>query len=555
MTTRILRARRLVRLALEKLLAPEDDFYEMNRAIRALGRFFAQETGYNGRNEQGGFGRKTATAFGWAIGPDQAAACLREHLRTRRLLQGVQAGLETARRRFPGESLQVLYAGCGPYALLLLPFALRYDPGAVQVTLLDLHAESLEAVRRLRAALGLTDDGFFRDLIQCDAAEYEPAADRRYHVFVTETMNQALTKEAQVAITVRAVRTALHPDAVLIPAEVLVEAVLADPGGSGAIAAGRRTRAEDIDDQLVLGTVLALNADTARELDGPGLTAPLVFRARLPRPLDRRSELRLRTTIRVHGDLTLRECDCSLTLPLVLAEIDGEAPPEDPVEIRYLPGSLPHYECNLPRTPASRIAPAPAPPSNRLRYRKLDLAFDPERLREDLARVRPEEWFAHYQRGDYMQGAWEVAALRSIGGRADMIYSVPNADYADTDLLKRCPYLREVLDCFECELLSVRLLRLEPGAVLKEHSDHGLAIELGEARLHVPIRTEPEIVFTLNGRPLAMQPGECWYANFELPHGVEHRGREWRVHLVIDCLANDWLRRQILGAAAVFPAV
>jgi len=38
-----------------------------------------------------------------------------------------------------------------------------------------------------------------------------------------------------------------------------------------------------------------------------------------------------------------------------------------------------------------------------------------------------------------------------------------------------------------------------------------------------------------------MGPGEAWYLNFDLVHRVENNGAEERVHLVIDCVVNDWL--------------
>jgi quercetin dioxygenase-like cupin family protein len=45
-----------------------------------------------------------------------------------------------------------------------------------------------------------------------------------------------------------------------------------------------------------------------------------------------------------------------------------------------------------------------------------------------------------------------------------------------------------------------------------------------------------------------MREGESWYVNFNLPHRVLNLGETARVHLVLDCVLNDWLRSQ-------FPAV
>ena len=38
-----------------------------------------------------------------------------------------------------------------------------------------------------------------------------------------------------------------------------------------------------------------------------------------------------------------------------------------------------------------------------------------------------------------------------------------------------------------------------------------------------------------------MNPGECWYVEPALPHGAGNPGEDDRVHLVIDCVVNDFI--------------
>jgi hypothetical protein len=52
--------------------------------------------------------------------------------------------------------------------------------------------------------------------------------------------------------------------------------------------------------------------------------------------------------------------------------------------------------------------------------------------------------------------------------------------------------------------------------------------------------TGPDVDFVVGGERLPMESGECWYANFDLPHRVHNRGVAPRVHLVIDCKRNAW---------------
>lgn len=176
--------------------------------------------------------------------------------------------------------------------------------------------------------------------------------------------------------------------------------------------------------------------------------------------------------------------------------------------------------------------------------RKLDFCFDPEPLKADLAQVRPEEWVNHYNTR-YFEGEWVGIALRSIGGAASRLYSSPNSTdpYADTPILDRCPNVRTLLKTFACPHRSVRFLKLGPTAVIREHRDYDFGFECGQVRLHIPILTNGQVDFFLDAERIVMQPGECWYLDLSLPHWVENRGSTARVHLVIDCELNDWLRR------------
>jgi hypothetical protein len=91
----------------------------------------------------------------------------------------------------------------------------------------------------------------------------------------------------------------------------------------------------------------------------------------------------------------------------------------------------------------------------------------------------------------------------------------------------------------------VRLLRLAAGSIIREHTDSSLGEEGGDVRLHIPVVTNPSVEFYLAGKRVPMQAGECWYLDLSLPHRVQNLGASERVHLVIDCVLNDWLRALI----------
>ncbi|MBS0631123.1 MAG: aspartyl/asparaginyl beta-hydroxylase domain-containing protein [Verrucomicrobia bacterium] len=181
---------------------------------------------------------------------------------------------------------------------------------------------------------------------------------------------------------------------------------------------------------------------------------------------------------------------------------------------------------------------------------KLSVAFDAQRLQADLRGIVDSEYIPHFNQA-YYQGDWSVVALRSIGGSATQIYPDPTKgdQFADTPLLARCPYVREVLAYFPCPQLAVRFLRLKAGSSIKAHKDYNLGFEDGEVRLHIPVHTNPEVFFVLGGERVVMAEGECWYNDFNLTHSVNNRGVTDRIHLAIDCVVNDWLRERLLADA------
>lgn len=182
---------------------------------------------------------------------------------------------------------------------------------------------------------------------------------------------------------------------------------------------------------------------------------------------------------------------------------------------------------------------------------RLSVTFDAARLQADLDNIVGGDYVPHFNTRTY-EGDWSAVPLRSVGGRADHIYPDPTAKqaFADTPLLERCPYVREILAYFACPQQAVRFLRLKAGSIVKPHRDYELGFEDGEVRLHIPVRTNPDVVFLLDGKRVVMREGECWYNDFNLVHSVENRGASDRVHLVIDCVVNDWLRERLVADAS-----
>jgi hypothetical protein len=178
-----------------------------------------------------------------------------------------------------------------------------------------------------------------------------------------------------------------------------------------------------------------------------------------------------------------------------------------------------------------------------IKYLQLPLHFNVKKMQEELLLMHNSAWQLHYQKLHY-EGNWSGLPLRSIDGNAANIVVSPqvNPEYKDTIFLNNCVYFQEILSAFKCPLLAVRLLKLNAGAVIKEHKDVDLCFEKGEIRIHIPVITNDKVEFYLDKEKLILKEGECWYMNFNLPHSILNNSKHNRIHLVIDATVNAWVK-------------
>jgi hypothetical protein len=173
-------------------------------------------------------------------------------------------------------------------------------------------------------------------------------------------------------------------------------------------------------------------------------------------------------------------------------------------------------------------------------YLKIPLQFDEKKLIADLEVISKNLWIPHFNKEGY-RGKWNSVALYAKGGESSNIFALNNDDaIIETPILKNCAYFKEVINHFKFPLLSVRLLRLEVGAYIKPHTDYNLGYENNNFRLHIPIKTNEDVHFILDGKRLKMLPGECWYTNVNFVHSVANNGKTDRIHLVLDGKRNEW---------------
>jgi hypothetical protein len=271
---------------------------------------------------------------GVAINPRAAAHCVKDYRRSVMFLRGVDAALKVARERFAAAPVQVLYAGCGPYATLLLPLLNRVQPPELEITLLDIHQQSLDSVQKLISWFGLDDHNI--QLVKADASRYRHAG--TLHLIVAETMQKALEQEPQYAVTAN-LAPQLCSRGLFIPQKIEVELCLADLAAereiffhSGRIDADALAGAGK---RCSLGVLLALEPGHT-ELKPAAVVIPAVEQLQCLDPL-------MFTRVQVFAGFHLRDYEAEITLPRHCPELlplqSGSR-----YSVSYVPGKYPGFE-------------------------------------------------------------------------------------------------------------------------------------------------------------------------------------------------------------------
>ena len=239
------------------------------------------------------------TPFGKAVSLTTAAQCAEDPERGRVFIQGIYQAIQDRLKAHPGQIVNILYAGTGPFAWLLLPLLPLFSASQIQVTLLDIHQASLDKVTKLIEHFDLADR--MVESVCADATLWQPNTVVKFDVILSETMKHLLQQEPQVQIFTH-LQAYLADDGVLIPQNIELDAWL------------ECRTVQDFVETHYLGPLFALNLQTARLL-ASGDRSFLAGTLLLPDFSPSAVTLKFTTSIQVYGNSTLSENQSQLTLP------------------------------------------------------------------------------------------------------------------------------------------------------------------------------------------------------------------------------------------------
>lgn len=286
---------------------------------------------------------------GVALSPVQAAKCLKDLMRTHTFIHAVARAIQdqlAQKTASESERIDILYAGTGPYGLLLLPVLAALNDDRIRATLIDIHAENIQGVRQVVGTLNIGH--LIHSIVLDDATQWEPSEGLRFDIILSETMNWMLKNEPQVKIFSHLEQYLRNQQSTFIPQQIILDARLYNAGQFNEYRLGNRDKPEE----TTLGVFACVNRASVQKI-ADGCTDVLDHVINIPTstPQDH-SSLKLCTELQVYRDLWLKENQSSLNISLSFDKRyfnNG-----DSIRLKYDFGSLsdgtrPGYQIHFPK--------------------------------------------------------------------------------------------------------------------------------------------------------------------------------------------------------------
>lgn len=178
-------------------------------------------------------------------------------------------------------------------------------------------------------------------------------------------------------------------------------------------------------------------------------------------------------------------------------------------------------------------------------FLKLPLQFDAAALEREVRALPASAWVPH---PTGFEGNEAVRLVTPNGEPTDDLDGI----MGPTEQLLAMPYVQQIMGELGGVWGRSRLMGLRAGGEVPQHVDSHYYWRT-HWRIHIPVITNPQVLFSCGGETIHMEPGECWLFDSFRWHRVVNGGTEQRVHLVLDTVGGgpfwDHVEAAQLGAA------
>ncbi|WP_298513758.1 phytanoyl-CoA dioxygenase [uncultured Kordia sp.] len=243
------------------------------------------------------------TASGMALSLNHAAACLLDYRRTAKFLDGMVTLIREKQQQHPNETINIFYAGCGPYAPFITLVAPLFKASEVQFSILEINASSIKMAEELINALELTE--YVTAYHNADAVTFQIPDAKKYHILFSETLDALLYRESYVPILWNMLPQ-ISDNCAVIPNNVIVQASLTYPQKEG----------EDTRKEKEAAVILDVR-EAVKVNDGtkslPQSFEPITINLSGD---EKYHTMIVDTKVHIHNDIWLHRNESSLSIPL-----------------------------------------------------------------------------------------------------------------------------------------------------------------------------------------------------------------------------------------------
>lgn len=169
---------------------------------------------------------------------------------------------------------------------------------------------------------------------------------------------------------------------------------------------------------------------------------------------------------------------------------------------------------------------------------------DSSRLTALARRVSAQTWALEDERKENDFGVFhhtQHVVFRFIEGNRD-----PECNYANPSWDSWHPVLQPVIDeaiapfgFRQPEIPKAMLAKLLAGNTIDPHRD-GAGSNQRVHKIHVPLVTNPDVVFHVGGESFHLEVGKAYEVNNIVSHGAANRGQEDRIHFIFEVYEGDY---------------